>query len=295
MFLFIYYYNYKNGINPSFNRIFSIFAGRVPPKNMGLTNINEIEFLIKITHRLNGWLHFNNDKVLPIIFSIFVPGVYYIYLTTLEAIIYAIPNTIIILFNARYFWNFIGYQFMMFYIICLYLKIKINALNESLLEMKKRKRFIRIRETLQSFDWLYSEINEYNNTFWSKFLAVIWLFFGLIITLIIYIILFIPIALVIKSILIDCCIIVVLIFLFIIFTTSSVTYSANKSYKILNSLFISYSKLNKHILYFRLFNKFKVNIFITNMSINNILSFLLFRYLHLLREWPRGMLDFLFA
>ena len=77
------------------------------------------------------------------------------------------------------FFNFVCYQIMLFYIICLYLKIKINALNESLLEMKRRKRFLRIRETLQSFDSLYSEINEYNITFWSKLLAVFWLFLGL--------------------------------------------------------------------------------------------------------------------
>ena len=87
-----------------------------------------------------------------------------------DTICYGIPNAIIFPFFMIYLFNFVTYQFLIFYIICLYLNMKINSLNERLLEMQRRKRFIRIREILQSFDSIYSEIDEYNTTFWSKIL-----------------------------------------------------------------------------------------------------------------------------
>ena len=48
------------------------------------------------------------------------------------------------------------------------------------------------------------------------------------------------------------------LFLFLIFSTSSVTYCANKTYKTLNSLIISYSKHNENRYYRRTSSKLKV-------------------------------------
>ena len=149
--------------------------------------------------------------------------------------------------------NIISYQFGVNY-FCFYLKIRINLLNESLLEMKRRKRFIRIRETLQSFDSLYSEINEYN-TFWSKILLTFWALLGNMNVSMISIVLFVKFEIFTMLIFIYCLCVYGFIFIFLIISTSSVTYCANKSYKTLNSLIISYSKHNKHFCFTKIVTK----------------------------------------
>src|ERR1700761_4816112 len=116
-----------------------------------------------------------------------------------------------------------------------------NRMNEILSELKTSKRLIRIRETLQSFDSLYNEINEYNTTFWSKFLFAFWLTVGSCDVLLLYVTIFIPFSLSVKYVFIYASVFFITFFLFVIFTASSVNYSVNNSYKLLNSLFISYS------------------------------------------------------
>ena len=175
-----------------------------------------------------------------------------------DSIYYGLPNGLFLGFNLQLGTNTIVYQYFYFYILCFYLKIKINSLNERLIEMKRRKRFIRIRETLQSFDSLYSEINEYNTTFWSKSLFCFWFIFGHFLVVLLFVVIF-GIRIIILRLLFAYFLFVFTIsFLFVIFTASSVTYSVNKSYKILNSMLISYSKHNKHRYYTRMATKMKV-------------------------------------
>ena len=254
----IYYQNFRNGTEPTFLRLFQMMGGVVPPKILGLTDEKEIIKLTKFTGKLYHSLNFHNEYLITFLSLVFEPLVYLLYTNPLETLYFGIPNALVFTIWARYYWNFILYQFLVFYIICSYLKYKINSLNEKVVEMKERKRFIRIRETLQSFDSLYKEINEYNTTFWSKFLLIFWLSYGLNLVLFLYITIFIRMVVVLKLIFIYVLLVFSTSFLFVIFTTSSVTYCANKSYKTLNSLIISYSKHNKHLFYSRTSTKLQV-------------------------------------
>ena len=254
----IYYNNYRNGVKPTFLRVFQMMSGLVPPKSLGLTDEKEIGIVVEKTRKLKSIVEFQINFVSCMAFAYF-PACYLAQGQFYDGLIYGLPYVVASTLWVYYFWNIFLFQFVCFYLICLYLKIKINSLNESLLEMKRRKRFIRIRETLQSFDSLYSEINEYNTTFWSKFLAVFWLTFGLVIILLLYVTIFVSFSSIIKFMFIDCLIFIVISFLFLIFTASSVNYCANKSYKTLNSLIISYSKHNKHFHYTRIVTNLKVS------------------------------------
>ena len=156
-----------------------------------------------------------------------------------------------------------------FYIICLYLKIKINSLNDRLIEMNRSKQFMRIRGILKAFDSLYVEINEYNTTFWSKFLFAFWLIFGSIFVLLLYSYCFTNLPFLLKMIFFYCLIIIGIFFLFVIFTASSVNYTANKTHKILNSFTISYSKNIQNFTFTRISIKLKVK-FIFYFSATNL-------------------------
>ena len=233
-------------------------SGLVSPNSLGLSNEREIEMLLNKNKKLFNFTWWNNNVLMPFSILIVFNGLNAIHTNSVPLIMYGIIHSLLFIIWFLFVSHFVVTQIMCFYIICLYLKIKINALNERLIEMKRRKRFIRIRETLQSFDSLYSEIDEYNTTFWSKFLFSFWLTFGSFNVLFLYIILFAPLNYVIKIFLVYNMLLWLFCFLFIIFTASSVTYCAKKSYKTLNSLIISYSKHNKQLYYIRFPTKLQV-------------------------------------
>ena len=247
IFQLIYYNNYNNGIKPTFLRVFQMMSGLVSPKSLGLTDEQQIRKLLKTTKTLLKYININNNIIGPIIAVTIMITCFSLNASLFETICYGIPNSIIYAIWTVYCINLITYQFLLFYIICLYLKMKINSLNERLLEMKRRKRFIRIRETLQSFDSLYSEINEYNTTFWSKILLSFWTILGTVVVFVLYSFLFGHLGIINSLMFFYVLCFWSLVFSFIIFTASSVNYCANKSYKTLNSMFISYSKHNKHL------------------------------------------------
>ena len=70
----------------------------------------------------------------------------------------------------HYIGNIYGYQFLFFYLLCRYLRLKLKNLNKSVSDMKNGIRLMSIENILRSFDQIFQEISEYNTTYWSKFL-----------------------------------------------------------------------------------------------------------------------------
>ena len=231
----IYYYNYVNGVENTFIKIFQMMSGLLSPSSIGLKNQQDVMKLIKITRILNLVFKFNNKYNITAITFVFYILVYLVNNDILNTLIYGVPNSILMAMWAHNFMNIFGYQFLYFYIICVYIKIRIKKKNAILLEMTKGKRYIRIYNIPKSYYILYLEISEYNSTYWSKFLFNIWFNYGTVIIIIIIIIIKLP-GLHLKLMIIYFLLIHVTIFLFIILTAASVNYEANKSYKILNSL-----------------------------------------------------------
>ena len=255
----IFFINYWNGIKETYLGVFQMMSGSVPPIRLSLTNEQQIRRLVKITKFCKTGVEFNNNRVFPILCLMTMLTIYSIKCSLFETLLFGIPNALLFMTWTIYVGGAFDTIFLIFFIICLYLRLKIYSLNESLLEMKRRKRFIRIRETLQSFDSLYSEINEYDSTYWSKILFCFWLILGTMNVFNLYVCLFVSMTFVLKIIFFYYLFFWSSCFLFIIFTTSSVTYCANKSYKTLNSLIISYSKQQNYISYYHLIsNKLKV-------------------------------------
>ena len=161
--------------------------------------------------------------------------IYLMEVSLVEFVIYGIPNTIFWTIWTNYFWNIIGYQTLYLYILCKYLRIKFNNVNQELIQMKSGIRFIRIRHTIHTLDALYREINEYNSTYWSKFLFIVWLTYGTTIVFLSMVLLFselhlLPFLCVVYILTVFC-----VSFVFLITTSASVNSCANKAYTLLNS------------------------------------------------------------
>ena len=146
--------------------------------------------------------------------------------------------------------------------------------------MQRNKRFVKIREILYSFDVIYREINEYNTTYWGKFLFIFWSLFGSIVILYIYIIFYSNLNIILKFFIFYAMMSFSFLFNFILSKVCSLNSEANKSYKIFHSFIIQYSKTYLSLKIFQLHNKINV-IIIELMVVLKIIVIVTFSLSHL--------------
>jgi hypothetical protein len=141
--------------------------------------------------------------------------------------------------------NIVFYQMTYFYIICLYLKLKLRNANNSItknLEKKYKMSYHNMKNILKSLNSIISEINTYNNDFWSKYLMVVLIIVIIALDLLLFQSIFGKTNFFIKMIMFYSSCSIFSILMILINTASSVSFEANIFYKILNKLFITYNK-----------------------------------------------------
>ncbi len=241
----LHYWKYYKNESPLYLKPFEMICGLVSPKSIGLINKEDINQLLK---RSQLTFKFSRTLIISFTFS----GLFF------SALI-LIPNSTIYLILIEVFWvvfftDFIYFsaninfsQMTYFYIICLYLKLKLRNANNSITKSFDRKYkmiYNRMKNILKSFDSIISEINTYNNDLWSKYLMIFLVLLVVFIDLILFQSIFGKMNLFFKIILFYCAFIAFLILIILINTASSVSFETKKSYKLLNKLFIAF-KTNK--------------------------------------------------
>ena len=130
----VYYNNYKHGIEPSFLKVFQIISGSVTPSSVGLNIESDVKGLLRNLKPTFLILSFNNN-ILAIIFgSVFYAVLQINNKTFMEIILIVFPHTIIYTIWVHYVYNIISYQILFFVILCRYLRIKLHNLNNTLKE-----------------------------------------------------------------------------------------------------------------------------------------------------------------
>ena len=253
----IYYYNYKNGVKPTFLRVFQMISGLIPPRSVGLTNQWEVMKLVRPIRLLFRFTKFNNNfMILNCAFCVNILS-YAIYTSIHELLMFGIPNAIFFTIWGYYYWQLLLYPIIYLYIICLYFKLKLRAIYRRINWLKKRPQEIsHIRDILLSFNRINNEIYEYNQTFWSKYLLCFWVSFGSATVLMLFNTLFGSMDILVKIIYIYVLIIFLQLFLFVIFTASAVNSEANKSYGLMNEVMVlnvRYIRMRDKIMVFTLF------------------------------------------
>ena len=237
--MIIHYWNYKNGVNPTYLLVFKMMAGLVPPKTVGLTDKSQILWLTGRARFVFKAVFVNNRTILPLIGFGFAFGGYLKVSSLQDLVIFGIPNSIFLGYQGFLLYEIQLYQLSYFYIICCFLKFKINSINAKLLEKKSKTSIAYIVSQLKAMNSLYKEINEYNFQFWSQYFLVFWINVLSIISITIYVVFLSEFGFGFKLIIFYAMVTFFCLFLFMVFTASSVNYEAKKAYKILNHLFVS--------------------------------------------------------
>ena len=239
----VYYNNYKHGIEPSFLKVFRMISGSVTPSSVGLNSESDVKDMIKNLKFTVKLLKFNNKITGNILSFVFYATSPLFNKIDLKILLISYPMIILNTIWAYYIFNIVFYQILYFFILCRYLKIKLQNLNTTIRNItieKKNSKIAKIKKLLHSLDALYRKINEYNVTYWSKFLFIIWLCFGTIIVFGIKMVIQDKIIFIIKLTIIYFTIIFTILFLFTILTSASVNSMAHKSYKLFNSIITSH-------------------------------------------------------
>ena len=126
-----------------------------------------------------------------------------------------------------------------FYIICLYLKLRLRNANNSIrksFEKKYKMTCNGFRNILRSLNTIISEINTYNNDLWSKYLMIVLMLIIIALDFALFSTIFGKMSLFYKIILFYSSSILFILLMVLIITASSVNFETNKSYKLLNKL-----------------------------------------------------------
>ncbi len=240
---FLHYWKYYKKESPTYLKPFEMICGLVSPKSIGLINREDINELLK-----KSKLMFVVSKFSIIgmsISAIFLSGIPLIINSSLS--LYLIEIFWVLLFTIYCYFcaNINLSQMTYFYIICLYLKLKLRNANNGItksFEKKYKMTYYRMKNILISLDSIISEIETYNNDFWSKYLMFVLVLVIIVLDMSLFEAVFGKMNLFFKIIMFYVSIVIFLLLMILINTASSVSFEANKSYKLLNKLFITIDK-----------------------------------------------------
>ena len=177
-----------------------------------------------------------------------------------ESIVYVIPNCIWYELLLLYFYNYLFYKMAYLYLMCSYLKMKIGSAEEEVKQSIKQRRRSLMVMVKKLYD-IFEEINEYNTTYWSKYLFVFWLTFGTIAVGYLSISVKGSMETTMTIVWSFLAFYLILVLLLVILTVASVNSAISGMYCKYNSLFIHYSNQSKgkQNLRFRFRTLIKVN------------------------------------
>ena len=236
----IYYYNFNIGNEPTFMGVFEMMSGMVTPNSIGLSDPQTVFRLMRISRILFSLTNYiaSYQALGPVTLLVMLAYAY----NTLwwQTLVFGVPNAMFYGVVCYCHFRISLWHLNYFYLMCLYLKFKIQTLNTIIIELISTKRynyFINMWKIFHSINRVYVEINEYNSSYWSKYLLSVWLLLGSVVIFGLFIVIFMTFNMFTKLILAYMLSIIVTMFLFIIFTASSLHSEVNNSRKTLNELY----------------------------------------------------------
>jgi hypothetical protein len=169
----IYYRSSHKKISLTFLKPFEMMVGLVSPFSINLDNEEDIRKMIKKTKLIFSISELNIKIFVPIAGFIVSFFPYVMHCSLKEIIFFGIPWSILFTICIHFACNIQIWQITYFYLICYYMKIRVYNLNNSNKSKMKQKCKISnrsINSMLAAFNSIYNQINEYNITFWSKYL-----------------------------------------------------------------------------------------------------------------------------
>jgi hypothetical protein len=235
----LHYINYKKDLKPSDLKPFEMMSGLVSPQSIGLTNEVKINKFLKISKQLFFICDTFTEKTVAILSFILYIWPMIKVCSLKQLVFYIIPMNIIYAFSCYIVFSIILYQMVYFFLICYYITIKIKECNNKIRNYLKNGIALnnkRAKNLMTELNSIYSEIEDYNQNYWSKYLFWVWILYSTIINMLVYSAIFSKVNFVLRFIYIYGSIIFIFSLILIINSASSAHLEVNKSYQLIYSL-----------------------------------------------------------
>ncbi len=156
-----------------------------------------------------------------------------------QLILYIIPMNVITVFYCYVAVSIILYQMVYFFLICYYITIKTRESNNKIRNYLKNRIVLnnkRAKNSMTELNSIYSEIEDYNQNYWSKYLFWVWILYSTIINMFLYQAIFTKLNFLLTFISIYGSIVFIFALILIINSASSVHLEVNRSYQLIYSL-----------------------------------------------------------
>ena len=237
------YFNYIMGVKPTDFQLFDMMSGKASPKSIGLSNkhiISELLRRARILFFIGDYIPLSLGSTIVFI-NLFS---FYSNSSIIEIVLYVIPNSFgwFVIVNIVY--SIILWQLIYFYLITFYLKYKLKEINQRLNRLRRGDdqnpfSFRKLTENLVS---IYTEIAEYDDNYWSKFLAFVWMSCGTILSTLSFFIIFGQMIFIIRIFCLYFDLFFISMLLWVVHICATVYLEVNKSYKLLNSLMTKWNR-----------------------------------------------------
>jgi hypothetical protein len=256
----LHYINYKKGLKPSYLKPFKMMSGLVSPKSIGLINKVKIYKFLKISKQLFFICDIFTEKMVPIICLIINIWPMIKVCSLKQLILYIIPMNMIYAFCGYVAYSITLYQMVYFFLICYYITIKTKECNNKIRYYIKNRIALndkRAKNLITELNSIYSEIEDYNQNYWSKYLFWVWILFATIINMFLYLAILSKVNYVLRSIFILGSFFFSFTLILIINSASSVTFEVNKSYQLIYSLILNKRRLMSNRMLFKVIIRLK--------------------------------------
>ena len=136
LFQLIYYYNHKKGIKPTFIVVMQAICGSIPVDIIGVESEAKFRKLQRFSHRIFRLMKIQNNYIVP-----FTSGCCVLFLYGIETNISVITtfgffHSLYWSFYMHIFINIVTYQILYVFILCIYFKLKVKSLNQTIINLK---------------------------------------------------------------------------------------------------------------------------------------------------------------
>ena len=233
---YLNYSNFKNGLKPVDLRVFKMVSGLVTPQSVGLEDSDQIiDFVLKF----KICLKIITKSIQSIVIIFFFVGIilYIPRYTVIQIIVITIPNIVFWQFWLNYVHASLFFHMFYYFFLTYYLKLKLKTINSRLIKIRKLANYS-IGQIIKDLADFCIEVDECNTIYWSQYLFIIWLTLGSIISMLVFLTLFIEEGLTMIKILFLNIIATDLTLLLLVIAISSEIYSEiEKCFKRLNSCY----------------------------------------------------------
>ena len=173
--LILNYKNYHHGVLPTFLKPIEFLAGKCSPIACGL---HKPQFILRLARKTYWAIRLTeiNTKVVCFVSFVlsFVPAL--INFGPMEIILFGLPWSIVFAVSSYYTFSSYFWNLVYFYILCHHIKYQIRETNLATISLHHHKGLLkafRFKQLEQQYVAISNEVNQFNNSYWCKYLFIV--------------------------------------------------------------------------------------------------------------------------